>query len=314
MTFRVEDEQGRTLAESKDLAALREQLAPKVQRALSTAAGGVERTGLTTWVDVPRTVAAGTGVTGYPALVDEGGSVALRVLGSQQEQAAAMWTGIRRLLLLSVPSPVKAIAGRLSNASKLALTSNPHGSVVALLDDAVIAAVDALMASGGGLVWDAASYERLRDHVRAELHDTTERVLRQVEEVLTLWAALTPQLSGITAAQVDMREQLDGLVRPGFVAETGLERLPDLVRYLKAIEARLSKLPRDAERDRRETASVHAVQQEVDALVRKKPHDPRARELRWLVEELRVSLFAQGMRTKQPVSEKRIYKAIDALL
>jgi ATP-dependent helicase HrpA len=209
---------------------------------------------------------------------------------------------------------VKALAGRLSNASKLALTANPHGGVVALLDDCVVAAVDALMTSGGGVPWDGASYERLRDHVRGELHDTTERILRHVEQVLTAWAALTPQLVGISAAQVDMKQQLDRLVRPGFVAETGLERLPDLVRYLTAIEQRLSKLPRDAERDRREMATVHAVQEEVDALLRKRPHDPRVRELRWLVEELRVSLFAQGMRTKQPVSEKRIYKAIDALL
>ena len=314
MTFRVEDEQGRTLAEGKDLAALREQLAPKVQRALSTAAGGVEKTGLTSWVDVPRTVAAGAGVTGYPALVDEGASVALKVLGSQVEQTAAMWTGVRRLLLLSVPSPVKAVAGRLSNATKLALSTNPHGSVVALLDDCVVAAVDALMRSGGGLVWEARAFEKLRDHVRGELHETTERVLRDVEQVLVLWAALTPQVAGISAAQVDMREQLDRLVRPGFVAATGLDRLPDLVRYLKAIEMRLSKLPRDAERDRREMASVHAVQEEVDALLRKRPHDPRALDLPWLVEELRVSLFAQGMRTRQPVSEKRIYKAIDALL
>jgi ATP-dependent helicase HrpA len=314
MTFRVEDEQGGTLAEGKDLAALRELLAPKVQRALSSAAGGVERRGLTTWVDVPRTVAAGAGVTGYPALVDEDSSVALRVLASPEEQAAAMWTGVRRLLLLSIPSPVKAIAGRLSNASKLALTANPHGSVVALLDDCVIAAVDALMASGGGPSWDAASYERLRDHVRADLQDKTEQVLGRVEEILTLWASLTPQLSGISAAQVDMREQLGRLVRPGFVAAAGFDRLPDLVRYLKAIEVRLSKLPRDSERDRREMATVHAVQGEVDALLRKRLDDPRAREVAWLVEELRVSLFAQGMRTRQPVSEKRIYKAIDALL
>jgi ATP-dependent helicase HrpA len=314
MTFRVEDEQGRTLAEGKDLVALQEQLAPTVRRALSTAAGGLERTGLTSWVDVPRTVAAGTGVTGYPALVDEGSSVALKVLGSEPEQAAAMWGGVRRLLLLSIPSPVKAIAGRLSNASKLALTANPYGSVIALLDDCVVAAVDALMKAGGGLVWDEASYDKLRDDVRGELHDTTERVLRSVEQVLSLWATLRSQLTGISAAQVDMREQLERLVRPGFVIETGLDRLPDLVRYLTAMEARLSRLPRDAERDRREMATVHAVQDEVDALLRKRPHDPRARELPWLVEELRVSLFAQGMRTKQPVSEKRIYKAIDALL
>jgi ATP-dependent helicase HrpA len=186
--------------------------------------------------------------------------------------------------------------------------------VVALLDDCVVAAVDALMRSGGGVAWDAAAFDRLRDHVRGELHDITERVVRQVEEVLTLWATLKPQVSGISAAQVDMQEQLDRLIRPGFVTATGLDRLPDLVRYLKAMEARLSKLPRDAERDRREMMSVHAVQEEVDALLRKRPHDPQAQELPWLVEELRVSLFAQGMRTKQPVSEKRIYKAIDALL
>jgi ATP-dependent helicase HrpA len=178
----------------------------------------------------------------------------------------------------------------------------------------VVAAVDALMRSGGGLVWSAPAYERLRDHVRGSLQDTTEQALRQVEEVLTRWAALTPQLTGISAAQVDLREQLDRLVHPGFVTAAGLERLPDLVRYLTAMELRLSKLPRDAERDRRELATVHAVSEEVDALLRKRPHDPRARDLRWQVEELRVSLFAQGMRTKHPVSEKRIYKAIDTLL
>ena len=314
MTFRVEDEKGRTLGEGKDLAALRASLAPKVQQALSSAAGDLERRGLTSWVDVPRTVPAGAGVTGYPALVDEGASVALRVLGSAQEQAAAQWRGVRRLLLLSVPSPVKAVAGRLSNASKLALTANPHGGVPALLDDVVVASVDELMRSGGGPAWDAPSYERLRDHVRASLPETTEQVLSSVEEVLRLWAALTPQVAGISAAQVDLREQLGRLVYPGFVTAAGAERLPDLLRYLKAMETRLGKLPREAERDRREMQTVHAVQEEVEALLRKRPDDPRAQDVRWMVEELRVSLFAQGMRTKYPVSEKRIYKAIDALL
>jgi ATP-dependent helicase HrpA len=253
-------------------------------------------------------------VTGYPAFVDEGTSAALRVLGSSEEQAAAHWLGVRRLLLLSIPSPVKAIAGRLSNASKLALTANPHGGVPALLDDVVVAAVDDLMRSAGGPAWDAPSYERLRDQVRGELHERSEHVLRLVEDVLTRWTALTPKLTGISAAQVDMRTQLDRLVRPGFVTATGAARLPDLVRYLTAIEARLSKLPRDAERDRREMATVHAVQEEVDALLRRRPGDPRALDVAWMVEELRISLFAQGMRTKHPVSEKRIYKAIDALL
>ena len=313
MTFRVEDPKGATLAEGKDLDALRRQLAPRVQQALSSAAGGVEQSGLTAMVPVPRTVAAGTGVTGYPALVDDGSSVSLRVLGSVVEQERAHWGGVRRLLLLSVPSPVKAVAGSLSNPAKLALSTNPHGSVAALLDDCVTAAVDGLMRSGGGLVWDEPAFARLRDHVRAELVPATEAVVRQVEQVLSLWQALQPQVQGISAAQVDMREQLGRLVLAGFVTATGVERLPDVLRYLKAIEARLSKLPAGAERDRLAMTGVHAVQDEIAQLQARRPGDPRVDELRWMVEELRLSLFAQGMRTKHPVSEKRIYKAIDAI-
>jgi ATP-dependent helicase HrpA len=264
-------------------------------------------------VEVPRTVSAGTGVTGYPALVDEGSTVSLRVLGSVAEQERAHRHGVRRLLLLSVPSPVKAVAASLSNAAKLTLSTNPHGSVAALLDDCVSAAVDELIRTGGGAVWDEAEFARLRDHVRADLVPATERVVHQVEQVLSLWQALSPQVQGISAAQVDMREQLDRLVFPGFVTATGADRLPDLVRYLKAIEARLSKLPAAAERDRLAMTGVHAVQEEIAQLRARRPHDPRVDELRWMVEELRLSLFAQGMKTKHPVSEKRIYRAIDAI-
>jgi ATP-dependent helicase HrpA len=224
-----------------------------------------------------------------------------------------MWTGLRRLLLLSVPSPVKAVAAGLPNASKLALSTNPHGSVAALLDDCVTAAVDQLMHTAGGPVWDEAGFDRLRDVVRADLVPVTESVVRQVEQVLALWHALRPQVEGISAAQVDMRTQLDALVRPGFVTAVGAARLPDLVRYLKAIEARLGKLPQNADRDRLLMAEVHAVQDEVAQLRARRPQDPRVEEVRWMVEELRVSLFAQGMKTKHPVSAKLIYKEIDAV-
>jgi ATP-dependent helicase HrpA len=109
-----------------------------------------------------------------------------------------------------------------------------------------------------------------------------------------------------------MRAQLGRLVFPGFATQVGADRLPDLVRYLTAIEMRLSRLPADADRDRVKMQTVAAVEEELSTL------GPRLNgagaEIRWMVEELRVSLFAQGMRTKYPVSEKRIYKAIDALL
>ncbi|MCA1712717.1 MAG: ATP-dependent RNA helicase HrpA [Actinobacteria bacterium] len=313
ITFRVEDADGRTLAEGKELAALRAQLAAKVQQALSSAAPQVERSGLTSMVAVPQSVPAGTGVTGYPALVDKRTSVSLQVLGSPAEQGVAMWSGIRRLLWLNVPSPVKAVAGSLSNAAKLALSTNPHGSVPALLEDCVTAAIDALMRSGGGVVWDEAGFGALRDHVRGELVPTAEGVVRQVEQVLSLWQALRPQVQGISAAQVDMRAQLDALVFPGFVTAAGADRLPDLVRYLTALQARLSKLPASASRDTLAMTGVHAVQDELAQLRARRPYDPRVDDIRWMVEELRVSLFAQGMRTKHPVSEKRIYRAIDDL-
>jgi ATP-dependent helicase HrpA len=162
-------------------------------------------------------------------------------------------------------------------------------------------------------VWDEAGFARLRDAVRGDLVPTTETVVRQVEQVLALWQVLRPQLDGISAAQVDLRAQLDALVPPGFVTAAGAARLVDLVRYLKAIEARLGKLPQNADRDRLLMTEVHAVQDEVAQLRARRPHDPRVDELRWMVEELRVSLFAQGMRTKHPVSAKRIYKAIDQI-
>ena len=313
MTFRVEDEQGRTLGEHTDLESLQRELAPKVRRALATASGSVERTGLTDFVAVPRTVAAGTGATGYPALVDDGATVSLRVLGSALEQTAAMHVGVRRLLLLNVPSPVKAVAGGLTNAAKLALSTNPHGGVPALLEDCVACAVDALMARAGGPVWDDAAFAQLRDAVRAELVDATRSVVSQVEQVLVRWQRLGPQVQGTSTAQVDLHDQLDGLVFAGFVTTTGADRLPDVVRYLDAMQARLDRLPQHAERDRLAMLGVHAVQDELAQLHARRPGDPRVDEIRWMVQELRVSLFAQGMRTKHAVSEKRLYKAIDAL-
>ena len=108
-----------------------------MRKALSAASGAVERTGLKAFVDVPRTVAAGTGVTGYPALVDEGGAVALRVLGTAQEQTAAMRAGVRRMLVLNIPVAGQGDRGFVEQRRKLALSTSPHGSVSALLADCI---------------------------------------------------------------------------------------------------------------------------------------------------------------------------------
>jgi len=304
VTYRVVDGDGAALAEGKDLAVLQAELAVPVRKAIASAAGDLERTGLTAWSvgSIPRTVSSGA-VVGYPALVDEGASVALRVLGTARDQAAAHPAGVRRLVLLSLPSPVKAVRGRLTNASKLALQRNPYGSVGALLADAVLAAVDALV--GDVQVWDAEDFAVLAASVRPRLEPAFADALVKAEKVLTAAAELERRLA--RSPQPEVRDQLVALVHEGFVTEVGVARLPDLVRYLQAAAVRLDRLPREPTRDRVHAERVHEVQLEWERL----PAGERRDQVRWMLEELRVSLFAPTVKAKGPISEQRIYKVLD---
>ncbi|HEU4910390.1 MAG TPA: ATP-dependent RNA helicase HrpA [Actinomycetes bacterium] len=327
MTFRVEDDAGAVLGEGKDLDELKRRLAPTVRRAVRTAAADVERAGLTTWSfgDLPATFEQaqdGHVVKGFPALVDEGGTVAVRVLGSSTERDLETRRGVRRLLTLTVPSPLKHVVGRLDNSSKLALGHNPHGSVPALLADCLDAAVDWLIDRHGGPATTATGFERLREDVRTELPETTYDVVVTVAGILALAHDVTGRVTGtappaVLAAWMDVREQVSRLVPPGFVTATGRDRLPDLARYLRAAQVRLDALPHGAARDQQRLAEVAQVQAEVDAWIAGLPperrDDPAVRGVRWMVEELRVSLFAQRLGTPYPVSAKRIYKAMDAV-
>jgi len=323
MTFRVLDAGQRSLGEGKDLEALRRPLQPRVRSAVHKAVACVERQCLTAWTvgELPRTVESVLGsqtVRGFPALVDEGASVAVRVLPSSAEQHRAMAAGLRRLLLLQVPSPTKAAIGGLGNAAKLALNQNPHGSVSALLTDCTAAAVDAIVAESGGLVWTEAEFAVLRDRVRGELPARVSAVLSAVQPVLVAAQSLRLALANSDgAAAEDVAVQLQALVHLGFITETGHARLPQLVRYLQAAQRRLEALPAGAHRDRDGMVVLTRVQAEhaalLGALAPDRRHDAEVIELRWMLEELRVSLFAQSLRTAYPISEKRIYKAMDAI-
>jgi ATP-dependent helicase HrpA len=327
ITFRVEDSGGRVRGEGKDLDVLKRQLAPRVRVTIAEAAASIERGGLTTWPgdELPRTFEQTRGahaVKGYPALVDEGSTVAVRVLGSVAEQEAAHRRGTRRLLLLSVPNPLRAVLGGLSNRVKLALGRNPYGAVPALLDDAVNAAVDSIVEGAGGPPRDAAGFDALRDKVRAELVDAVVEIVTVVAEILTSAHAVESRISSVRqpallAALTDIRTQLAGLVFDGFVSSTGRRRLPDVLRYLQGIERRLDKLPENPNRDRDWTARVETVREAYRDLVVSLPPARRqaadVRQIRWMIEELRVSLFAQSLKTAYPVSEQRIYRAMDQL-
>ncbi len=310
-TFRVVADDGSVAGEGKDLEALKVELAAPVQAAIASVAGDLETSGLTSWTveDIPAEVSAGL-VIGYPALLDEVTSVALRVLPTPSP--SAHHAGVRRLLLLGCSSPVKAVSGRLTNKAKLILASNPHGSLPALMEDCLLAAVDALMTQDPR---SKEAFDALLLHVRGGLQDALLKVLLGVEQVLGLAAEVDAALAGLThpsaaGALIDARAQREALVHKGFVTETGAARLPDVARYLRAILLRVEKLPREAERDRSLMVGVHEVTKEWAAL----PVGPGKDKVRWMIEELRVSLFAQTLKAKGPVSVPRVYRAIDDLL
>ena len=324
VTFRVSDGQ-RVLAEDKDLEGLKLRLTGRLRAAISAAAGGIERRGLRSWDigTLPRTVEVERGgavVQGYPALVDEGDSVSVRTLETEAAQQRAMWQGTRRLLVLGSPSPTRFVLGRLGNQAKLTLRDYPHGTAVDLFDDCIACAADALMAEAGGPAWDAEGFAKLHDKVRGELADTVLEVVTKVERILEAARGVELRLGErranptLAPALDDARAQLDGLVYRGFVTATGSRRLADVLRYVRGIQHRLDRLASHPARDAELLASVEdiqdAYQRRLDRLPPGRPPGETLREIRWMIEELRISYFAQPLGTPYPVSEKRLRHAL----
>ena len=309
--FAVHAADGTVLRAGRDLDELQAQLAPRVRAAVASAVGDVERAGLTSWTigELPRVVRRGA-VEGFPALVDEGGPVAVRVLTSRADQEREMRGGTRRLVLAVVGSPLKAVVGVLPRSVKLGLATWPFGPVPALLADCVDAAVDALVERAGGPAWDETGFARLVTAVRGPLHAVVSDTVTTVATLLSTRRDVEARLAELThpaatAARADMRRQLDDLVHAGFVTATGVDRLPHVERYLTAIARRLDKLPLEAGRDAVRMQQVQRLEAEWAAAGR-----PDA--VRWMLEELRVSLFAQALGTAHPVSEKRILQSLHA--
>lgn len=335
ITFRIVDERRRKVAEDKDLEALKLQLRPKARQALSKAAAAtagpsgesIERSGLTDWTigtlnRVFETRRAGQPVKAYPALVDQGETVAVRLFDTEAEQQQAMWLGTRKLILLNIPvNPAKFASDKLTNQQKLALSGNPHGSIQALFEDCATAAADRLIGAHGGPAWDEESFRKLFDKVRADLVALTEHTVKQVQQVLAAWQACERRLKATSSLVLvnnvtDARDQLAALVPPGFVTSTGLRRLPDLMRYLVAVDRRLQQMPTAVQRDTTRMEKVHEMQDEyawlLEQMPRGRPVPQEVLDIRWMIEELRVSYFAHALGTAYPVSDKRIVKAIDA--
>jgi ATP-dependent helicase HrpA len=327
MTFAIEDETGALVASGTDLAAVREQVQPRLRAALSAATAEYEQTGLTSWsldAPLPREVAlpgAGEAVRAFPALVDRGDHVDVKMMESRAAQAAAMRTGTRRLLLLTIPSPTRHVQSTLDNRAQLLLAAAPHGSLAAVIADATAAAADALVDEAGGPAWDAGGFARLRDHVAGALAARTTVVMADVVAIMGARADLHRRMETMLAAPLrdarqDVAQQLGGLVYPGFVAASGLARLPDVLRYLRAADRRLEQLPNVIAVDRDRMAGVRALEAELRARVGAAvaagwPVPAPLVDAGWMLQELRVSHFAQALGVHGQVSAKRIRKLLD---
>ena len=328
ITFSVESADGEVVAQGKDLSELKARAAPQVLRTIARAASGIERTGLRTWDfgDLPPVFEAAQGahaVQGFPALVDQGDSVSVQVLDSRADAAAATRLGVRRLLLIGTAPPWRQVLAALDNTEKLALGHNPHGSVPALLDDVLACAVDTLSARrAGGDIRTAADFAGAAAEVRSEVVPTVLDILGAVVPVLSLAREARLGVSTLTSPRAaglraDLEAQLDDLVHGGFVTETGWPQLRQVVRYLRGMLLRVERAPEDLARDAERAATVRRAQEEYAAVLASLPPaerwSPEVRRLRWMLQELRVSLFAQTLGTAYPVSEQRIAKAVDAL-
>lgn len=326
ITYRVVDHKNRKLKESKDLYSLKDGLKEQVQETLSQVADDdIEQEGLKTWSfgalpECYQQKRGGFEVKAFPALVDNKDSVGIKLFETEEEQRMAMTQGQRRLVLLNVPSPIKYLHSNLPNKSKLGLYFNPYGRVMDLIDDCIACGVDKLIQQKGGLIWEPEQFAQTKEYVRAELGDTVVDVAQQVEAILTTAFSINKRLKGrvdlsMAFALSDIKAQVEGLIFKGFATECGWQRLPDILRYMKAIERRMEKLPIDPNKDRVQILKIDSVMSDYKELLNKIPKGQavpeKVKEIRWMVEELRVSFFAQQLGTPYPVSDKRVRNAIN---
>jgi len=329
ITFRVLDDKNHIVREGKNLAKIKKHLQQQVQKILS--AGGdksLEKKNLVCWNfgTLPACYAKRQGgyeIKAYPALVDEKKSVAIRLFETESQQQQAMWRGTRRLLLLNISAPIKYLHEKLPNKTKLGLYFNPYGKVVELIDDCIACGVDYLIAQHGGLAWQQSNFIQLQEKIRAELNDTVVKIATQVEQILNQVFLINKPLKGqldikLALNFADIKAQLAGLIYPGFVSDHGWQRLTDILRYLRAIEQRLEKLRVAPQRDhmnlRRVQQIMTAWQQWIKKLPLQYQQYNEVKAVRWMIEELRVSLFAQQLGTAYRISEQRIVQTMDQLI
>jgi len=319
MRYRLHDDNGRTVAAGRDLAALRGEWEGRAREAFSRKTDvELTREDVTAWdfEEIPREVRSKGNLLAFPALVDLGDAVALRVFERRDEAAAAHVGGVLRLLRNALASELKQARRRVPIGNPLALKYASLGGVDGLREDLVEGGLADLVARLDLDARSAGAFEVLRTQATRELFAAAVERLKLAEPVIEAQAELRPWLQppllGFARASYDdLREQLDALLTPGFLRELPPARLAQLPRYLKAMRLRGERLRQDPAKDQQRMLQVLPYWREY--LKHRAAGSEGLDELRWLIEEWRVSLFAQELKTAEPVSAKRLAKALDAI-
>ena len=322
MNFKVLNENNKCVKQGRNLDLLKAELQGKVKASIQKVAEkGIEKDKLVNWdfgalpQGYEKKIANMT-IKAFPALVDKKNTVSIELFESEQLAEQTMLSGVSRLVLLNIPSPIKYLQEKLPNKAKLGMYFNPFGSINDLLGDCIHASCQYLVLKNDAVLpRDDQSFKRCKDFVRAEIADSVLAAAIKVEKALSLTHNIRKAMKGSVSLHViqshaDIKAQLEKLIFKGFVTASGIDKLDDLVRYLNAILRRLEKLNIDPNQDRIKLIEVEKVTDSLKSLLEKQRKDiPLAQEItdtRWMLEELRVSLFAQNLGTPYPISAKRI--------
>ncbi len=321
--FRVVSDSGDTIVQGRNLDTLRRQLREEVRDVLSGDEHDIVSVEQTTWTfgDIPRklrTEAAGQAVDAFPALVDEGTSVALRLFADSGTQYDTMWRGTLRLLRLNVGGSARMLASLLDNRASLAIASSPHGTKVNWVNDASDCIFSRLLADAGGPVWNSADWDTLVAKVRSGLPAAVDELGPIAVDILVRGSRLQRALLGdasdaVFPARQDMLDQLNRLVYPNHLRGVGADRLADVARYVKGIEVRLAKLSDRVTQDAQLMVKVRSLEVDFEHYVEQLGMTPALVELNWQLEEFRIATFAQQVGTRQKVSEKKIRSVLRTL-
>lgn len=326
--FEILDATGQVIAAGDDLGAVREQLLVERAATVAAMAHPIERSGIIEWDFgvLPATVplgdpdtGAGVAAVGRPALIDEGDSVAIRLVANTDEQVDQTWRGVRRLLVLALPSASRLLDSVLSGQGSLALAASPYAGRAEWAADALTCALDKIMSDYGPLPLAAAEFQALLAATKNDLADVLDDVADVSERILVALSHLGVVYERTTGARYadatkDVADQISQFVYPGFLTGVGYDRLGDVLRYVEAATYRLEKLPDAFERDAAAMTRVRRLEADFEEIVDSIPWRSEILDVTWMLQELRVSLFAQPIGAKGKVSEKRVRQALAELV